>query len=70
VKTTRDFVAMGMTQNDFAVSRVKRLGNDVEVNACVQYERWKVPYVLNSDTSAEEHRHAVQLYPRNGTRRY
>jgi Capsule assembly protein Wzi len=73
VKTPKDFIPMGTTQNDFTVNAVKRLGKDVEVNAWVQYERWKAPYLVNGDTSAQNDTSiAVQvtLYPRNSIRRY
>ena len=33
----------GTTQNDFTFAVVKRLKPDVELNAWVQYERWKAP---------------------------
>ncbi|MDQ1694068.1 MAG: hypothetical protein QOH85_1603 [Acidobacteriaceae bacterium] len=52
-KTAADFVPGGTTQNDFAVNAVKRLGKDVEVNAWVQHERWKAPFLRNGDTSAQ-----------------
>jgi Capsule assembly protein Wzi len=67
VKTPKDFVPSGTTQNDFAVNAVKRLGKDVELNAWVQYERWKAPFLTNGDTSAQSNTSiAVQLtfYPR------
>jgi hypothetical protein len=73
VKTPKDFVPMGTTQNDFTVNAVKRLGKDVEVNAWVQYERWKAPFLVNGDTSAQSDTSiAVQLtlYPRSSIRRY
>jgi hypothetical protein len=66
-KTPNDFVPQGTTQNDFTVNTVKRLGKDVELNAWVQYERWKAPFLLNGDTSAQSDTSiAVQLtlYPR------
>ena len=72
-KAAKDFIPMGTTQNDFTVNAVKRLGKDVEVNAWVQYERWKAPYLLNGDTSAQNDTSiAVQLtfYPRTSIRRY
>jgi hypothetical protein len=73
VKTPKDFIPSGTTQNDFAFNAVKRLGKDVEVNAWVQYERWKAPYLFNGDTSARNDTSiAVQFtyYPRNSIRRY
>jgi hypothetical protein len=71
-KTAADFVPGGTTQNDFAVNAVKRLGKDVEVNAWVQYERWKAPFLRNGDTSAQSDTSiALQLtyFPRD-VRRY
>jgi hypothetical protein len=67
-KTAADFVPGGTTQNDFAVNAVKRLGKDVEVNAWVQYERWKAPFLRNGDTSAQSNTSiALQLtyFPRD-----
>ena len=72
-KAAKDFIPLGTTQNDFTVTAVKRLGKDVEVNAWVQYERWKAPFLLNGDTSAQNDTSiAVQvtLYPRSSIRRY
>jgi hypothetical protein len=46
-KTPKDFIPGGVTQNDFKVSMVKRLGHDVELNAWLQYERWKAPFPEN-----------------------
>ena len=42
-KTPKDFIAGGTTQNEFKINVVKRLGHDVELNAWMQYERWKAP---------------------------
>lgn len=42
-KTPKDFIAGGTTQNQFKASLVKRLGEDLELNAWVQYEGWKAP---------------------------
>jgi Capsule assembly protein Wzi len=72
-KTPHDFVPDGTTQNDFGVNAVKRLGKDVELNAWVQYERWKAPFLINGDTTAQSNTSiAVQLtlYPRSTIRRY
>jgi hypothetical protein len=43
-KTPKDFIPGGTTQNQFKVSVVKRLGQDIELNAWVQYEGWKAPF--------------------------
>jgi hypothetical protein len=52
-KTPHDFIPLGTTQNEFKATVVKRIGRDVELNAWVQYERWKAPIFLpgpQSDT--------------------
>jgi hypothetical protein len=58
-KTPNDFIAGGVTQNSFAISTVKRLGRDIQVDGSLQYERWKAPIYLagqQNDTTV-----AVQL---------
>jgi hypothetical protein len=42
-KAAKDFVPGGTTQNLFAVKAVKRLKPQLELNAWLQYERWKAP---------------------------
>lgn len=54
VKAAKDFIAGGTTQNQFKLDVVKRLGKDVELNASIQYERWKAPVYRpgsNGDTA-------------------
>lgn len=54
-KNAKDFSPGGTTQNQFKAEVVKRLRPDVELDAWVQYERWKVPLYktgLQSDTAA------------------
>ena len=46
-QTPKDFIPGGVTQSDFKVNVVKRLGHDVELNAWVQHERWKAPVTVN-----------------------
>jgi hypothetical protein len=46
-KTPKDFIPGGVSQNDFKVSVLKRLGHDVELNAWLQYEAWKAPVPVN-----------------------
>ena len=41
-KTAKDFVE-GTTQNQYRVTVVKRLGENIELNGWFQYERWKAP---------------------------
>jgi hypothetical protein len=55
VKAAKDFIAGGTTQNQVKLGAVKRLGKDVELNAWIQYERWKAPVYrpgVNEDTVA------------------
>lgn len=42
-KTPKDFIPLGTTQNQFTIDVVKRFRKDIEVNAWLQYERWKAP---------------------------
>ena len=42
-KTPKDFIPDGTTQNQFTVDVVKNLHKDIQLNAWVQYERWKAP---------------------------
>jgi hypothetical protein len=46
-KTPKDFVPGGTTQNEYKVSVVKRLGQDIELNGWLQYEAWKAPVPVN-----------------------
>ncbi len=60
----------GTTQNIFSVDLDKHLGENLELNAWVQYERWNVPLLkagVQSDTSAE-----VQFtwYPRKAQKSF
>ena len=49
-KTPKDFIGSltpggpgGTTQNSYMVTVVKRLGQNIELNGWLQYERWKAP---------------------------
>jgi hypothetical protein len=42
-KAAKDFIPFGTTQNLFTVTAVKRLRPELELNAWLQYERWKAP---------------------------
>jgi hypothetical protein len=48
VKGPKDFVPGGTTQDQVMVDVVKRLRRDVELNAWLQFERWKAPVPLIS----------------------
>ncbi len=54
-KNAKDFIPGGTTQNQIKAQVVKRLRPDVELDAWVQYERWKAPVYktgAQSDTAA------------------
>ena len=42
-KSAKDFVPAGTTQNLFSANAIVRVKKDLELNAFLQYERWKVP---------------------------
>jgi hypothetical protein len=52
-KTPKDFIPGGTTQGQFKAEVVKRLTKDLELDAWVQYEKWKAPiYITNSNNNA------------------
>jgi hypothetical protein len=53
-KTASDFIAGGVTQNQFRVDLVKRVGPALEVRAWFQQERWAAPIYMKGaqDNSA------------------
>jgi hypothetical protein len=46
-QTPKDFISGGVTQSDFKVAVVKRLGRDVELNTWLQHEHWNAPVPVN-----------------------
>jgi hypothetical protein len=42
-KTPKDFIPGGTTQHQFTVDVVKNLRKDIQLDAWMQYERWKAP---------------------------
>jgi hypothetical protein len=55
-KTPKDFIPGGTTQGQFKAEVVKRLRKDIELDAWVQYEKWKAPIYIpgngaNNDTT-------------------
>jgi hypothetical protein len=63
-KTPKDFIAGGTTQNEFKVNVVKRIRHDVELNAWVQYERWKAPIYKTGQQSNTVAAFQVTWYPK------
>ncbi len=62
-KNAKDFIAYGTTQNQIKAEVVKRLRPDVELDAWVQYEKWKAPVYktgAQNDTAATVQ---VTFYP-------
>jgi hypothetical protein len=52
-RTHSDFIEGGVTQNQYKLDVVKRLGKDLELDAYVQLERWKAPiYIQKSNNAA------------------
>jgi hypothetical protein len=65
-KIPNDFIPNGTTQNQFKASIVKRFGKDkeIELNAWVQYEKWKAPiYEPGAQSNAIE-AFQVTWYPK------
>jgi hypothetical protein len=54
-KTPKDFIAGGTTQGQFKLDVLKRIRKDVELDAWVQYERWKAPIYIANPNNAANH---------------
>jgi len=67
-RTHNDFIPGGVTQRQYKIDVVKRLGKDVELDAWMQEERWKAPiYIVKANNGANfDNVIAVQLtwYPK------
>jgi hypothetical protein len=51
-KTPKDFIPGGTTQGEFKIDVLKNLRRDVQLDAWVQYERWKAPiYIMNANNA-------------------
>jgi hypothetical protein len=51
-KTPKDFIAGGTTQGQFKAEVVKRFHKDIELDAWLQYERWKAPIYIAKPNNA------------------
>jgi hypothetical protein len=61
-KTPNGFIAGGTSQGQFKAEYLKRFHKDLELDAWLQYERWKAPIYLNNATNAtKDTAIAVQL---------
>jgi hypothetical protein len=54
-KTPNGFIPGGTTQGQFTADVVKRIHRDIELNAWVQYERWKAPIYIANPNNAANH---------------
>ncbi len=62
-KAAKDFIPLGTTQNLFAVTAVKRLRPQLELNASFQYERWKAPVYKTGPQSDVTTNVQITWYP-------
>ena len=63
-KIPNDFIPNGTTQNQFKASVVKRFRKDIELNAWVQYEKWKAPVYKPGAQSNAIEAFQVTWYPK------
>jgi hypothetical protein len=54
-KTPKDFIPGGTTQGQFKLDVLKNIRKDVQLDAWVQYERWKAPIYLPQPNNAALH---------------
>jgi len=54
-KTPKGFIPGGTTQGQFTADVVKRIHRDIELNAWLQYERWKAPIYITNPNNAANH---------------
>jgi hypothetical protein len=60
-RTHSDFIPGGVTQNQYKVDVVKRLGKDVELDAWAQVERWKAPIYIQKTNNAANFDNAITV---------
>jgi hypothetical protein len=63
-QTAKDFIAGGVTQSQFRLDVVKRIGPDVEINAWFQHERWVAPIYLAGAQSNNAFTLQVTFFPK------
>jgi hypothetical protein len=62
-KTPKDFIPQGTTQNQFTVDVVKNLRRDIQLNAFLQYERWKAPIWVTGQQNDVTVAAEIKFYP-------
>jgi hypothetical protein len=60
-RTHSDFVPGGVTQNQYKIDVVKRLGKDIELDAWAQLERWKAPAYIQKANNAANFDNAITV---------
>ncbi|HEX3569593.1 MAG TPA: capsule assembly Wzi family protein [Acidobacteriaceae bacterium] len=63
-KTSKDFIAGGVTQNQFRVEVVKRLRPDIELNAWYQRETWKAPIYKTGSQGNNTFNFQLTIFPK------
>jgi len=63
-KTAKDFIQFGTTQNTFAVTVIKRIRPDLELNASFSHEPWKAPFVTTGPQHTTTGSFQLTWYPR------
>ncbi len=63
-KAAKDFIPGGATQHDFSVEVVKRLRTEVELNAWLQAEEWKAPFLSSGPRSNVSTAVQITWYPK------
>lgn len=63
-KGPKDFIPGGTTQNQFTVDVVKNLRRDIQLNAWMQYERWKAPIYKTGQQNDVVVAAEIKFYPK------
>jgi hypothetical protein len=63
-KGPKDFIPLGTTQNQFTVDVVKNLRRDIQLNAWMQYERWKAPIYKTGQQNDVVVAAQIKFYPK------
>ncbi len=63
-KNPKDFIPLGTTQNAIQFNVTKRIKPDIEVQALVQYEQWKAPFIAPKSQSNTSGSLQITWYPK------
>lgn len=67
-KTPKDFIPEGTTQNQFIVDVVKNLHRNIQLDARLQYERWKAPIYKTGQQNDTAFSVQVKFFPQLHTK--